>query len=406
MGLQDTTCPKCSLDLSLAGAVRLTNPALGGNRYNAVPRVPRRDVGGLPGEEPADDNAVTRVIPSMPADPDATMVRPIGSDDPGWAAQGRRADAGSRGSARPSGSAGVGGAGNAGTADPGAQADLEATQVLRSGGPRPSGQPAPSGAPRSSAGAGAPGHPDGGAVGRDDEQWVPTGRRPQAAPAPRRTPQYEDPSLPPAWFRDPEAEHTRAMRSPVPPPQPVFTPPPTPASPTEPPRPGPHSPKPHDRRWVLVIVLVLILTFLVLGIVVWWMLGGSMTRKEAGSAVNGSPSGSSSLLGNPRVSGPTDAGQPSSQEPSRLQSTPASSPSSAASLPDSVTHCTASVGAGGATSCDFAQNVAAAIPAGSNGDAVVRAASPVTGKTYTMTCKAGSVVVCRGGNDAEVYVIR
>lgn len=153
---------------------------------------------------------------------------------------------------------------------------------------------------------------------------------------------------------------------------------------------------------MVVIILVLILTFLVLTVVVWWMLGGSMTKEGAGPAVSGTPTGSSSLLGSPQVGGPTDAGKPSTQAPSSA----ASSPSAAASLPASVKHCSGSVGAGGATSCEFAQNVAEAVPRGADSDVAVRAKSPVTGKSYEMTCKAGPVMVCRGGNNAEVYVIR
>lgn len=64
----------------------------------------------------------------------------------------------------------------------------------------------------------------------------------------------------------------------------------------------------------------------------------------------------------------------------------------------------ASVYAGNSgTSCQFALNTAEAYHAYGNGSEPFDVYSPVTGLTYTMTCtSAGSV--CRGGNDALVYL--
>lgn len=59
------------------------------------------------------------------------------------------------------------------------------------------------------------------------------------------------------------------------------------------------------------------------------------------------------------------------------------------------------------TSCAFAQAVRAEyLRTGVNGQArMIVAYSPVTGQSYPMTCTPeGSVVTCRGGNDAVVYV--
>lgn len=282
MGSQETTCPRCALDLRMSGAVRLTNPALGNNRYSSVPRASRR-----PPEQPTDENAVTRVMPSLaprpdssrpdfsgpvPSDPDATMVRPM----PQGGRSGRRpGDSRTRpgeSGDRPGGS----GAGiwrpiqpQDGTGSGGSPED-DATQVLPSAGrPRPQASQPPTA--------------------------MPTRRRPQpgqkpvtATPAPPRTGGAEaqgDPSLPSAWFRDPEVERNRDMRRQGPLQNPVFTPPPSPESASDDP-PGPHSRKPRNRAWMVVFILVLILTFMILGIVVWWMLGGAMT--SAGSAPAGS----------------------------------------------------------------------------------------------------------------------
>ena len=65
--------------------------------------------------------------------------------------------------------------------------------------------------------------------------------------------------------------------------------------------------------------------------------------------------------------------------------------------------CGDGITAGSKTSCEFAKNVRAAyydVP----GDSVeIEAFSPVTGKTYTMSCVLnGSTVTCRGGNEAVV----
>jgi len=63
--------------------------------------------------------------------------------------------------------------------------------------------------------------------------------------------------------------------------------------------------------------------------------------------------------------------------------------------------CGNGVSVGPNTTCPFAFNVADAYR--SSGSNVVDVYSPVTGKTYTMTCSSGSPHVCTGGNDASVY---
>jgi hypothetical protein len=56
-----------------------------------------------------------------------------------------------------------------------------------------------------------------------------------------------------------------------------------------------------------------------------------------------------------------------------------------------------------ATSCPFAQNVRNAYNS-SGGASSVDVFSPVTGTTYTMFCSGGIPTVCRGGNNAVVYI--
>ncbi len=70
-----------------------------------------------------------------------------------------------------------------------------------------------------------------------------------------------------------------------------------------------------------------------------------------------------------------------------------------------VTTCAPGVQVAANTSCAFAMNVAGEY--GSNpGAATISAFSPTTGKSYTMTCSAwsGGGTVCRGGNNAAVFI--
>jgi hypothetical protein len=74
----------------------------------------------------------------------------------------------------------------------------------------------------------------------------------------------------------------------------------------------------------------------------------------------------------------------------------------ATAAPSTGASCGNNVSVGPNTSCPFALNVRAAYEQ-SGGASTIRAYSPVTGVTYTMSCTGGSPHVCRGGNDASVY---
>jgi hypothetical protein len=56
------------------------------------------------------------------------------------------------------------------------------------------------------------------------------------------------------------------------------------------------------------------------------------------------------------------------------------------------------------TSCTFAQIVKDEYLASGGGNRSIDVYSPVTGQTYAMTCTAGAPTVCRGGNNAAVYI--
>ncbi len=75
-------------------------------------------------------------------------------------------------------------------------------------------------------------------------------------------------------------------------------------------------------------------------------------------------------------------------------------------LPAGATACSAEVGIGANTSCEFAQNVAKAVwAAGSAEPLRVRAYSPVTNRTYVMQCTRGEWIKCTGGSNSTVYVL-
>jgi Flp pilus assembly protein TadG len=68
------------------------------------------------------------------------------------------------------------------------------------------------------------------------------------------------------------------------------------------------------------------------------------------------------------------------------------------------TSCGNNVSAGPNTTCPFALNVAAEYLTEGGGTISIVVHSPVTGLDYTMSCVAGVPSVCRGGNNAVVYI--
>lgn len=78
--------------------------------------------------------------------------------------------------------------------------------------------------------------------------------------------------------------------------------------------------------------------------------------------------------------------------------------SGTASGASSGTSCGESVSVGPSTSCSFAFNVASEYFSAGPGNQTIAVYSPVTGRTYTMNCVAGAPTVCRGGNNAVVYI--
>lgn len=75
-----------------------------------------------------------------------------------------------------------------------------------------------------------------------------------------------------------------------------------------------------------------------------------------------------------------------------------------ASVPSAAAACGGGVSAGANTSCSFALNVASAYFQANGGSPTVSVYSPVTQRTYVMSCTGGAPTVCRGGNNAVVYI--
>ncbi len=68
------------------------------------------------------------------------------------------------------------------------------------------------------------------------------------------------------------------------------------------------------------------------------------------------------------------------------------------------TSCGGNVSAGPNTTCPFALRVALDYLNQGGGNRTIEVLSPVTGKFYTMKCESGVPSVCRGGNNAVVYI--
>lgn len=228
--------------------------------------------------------------------------------------------------------------------------------------------------------------------------------------------------MPSDWFRDPEAERTRAMATV--PQQPVFTPPPVPPSAPFQAPPGPPQPESGRHRTAIIVLVVVIVALLVVGSV---LLALGSFRDSSGSKALATPSVSatststetplseetstdadeSSTQSADEEPSDSTSGEPSESESAESRESSNSTGHSTGPLPDGDKMCSDSVGAQGTTSCPFALNVAAAIPSDASGTYKVEAYSPTTGKSYVMQCVHGEqYTTCTGGVAAVVHVLR
>jgi hypothetical protein len=161
-----------------------------------------------------------------------------------------------------------------------------------------------------------------------------------------------------------------------------------------PPPVGPSRANLSGARGVMILLGVLVLVA-VMGGILWFSGGGTPTssntatsKAATGAASSGKASGSASGSGSPTAP-KTPTGTPVDAFP----------PSGSTLCQGSTT-----VAVNSTTSCEFAANVAAAIPSTASGTFVVNATSPVTQKEYEMMCVKGTYTVCTGGVNAQVYV--
>lgn len=121
--------------------------------------------------------------------------------------------------------------------------------------------------------------------------------------------------------------------------------------------------------------------------------GGKTTIDVIGSAPGATPSSASITIERQSAGGTGGTTRTTSA---------AATPTVAYAGSDSgETACGNELAVGPDTTCAFAENVRSAYDG--SGPGTVMAYSPVTNRTYAMSCSAGDAVVCAGGEDASVY---
>jgi hypothetical protein len=128
--------------------------------------------------------------------------------------------------------------------------------------------------------------------------------------------------------------------------------------------------------------------------------GGKTTIDVVGSAPGETP-GSTSVTLTRQSSGGSSGGSPHHSSSSASGATPGVAYAAPAGSGANQTPCGGGLSVGPDTTCSFAENVRSAY--NGSGAGTVQVYSPVTRQTYSMTCSAGTPVVCTGGNNASVY---
>lgn len=159
---------------------------------------------------------------------------------------------------------------------------------------------------------------------------------------------------------------------------------------------GPSRANLSGARGVMILLGVLVLIAVMGGIL--WFTGGGSPSGSSGVATSKPATVSASSSAKPSGTGSASASPTTPKTPT---GTPADAfpPSGSALCQGSTT-----VAVNATTSCEFAANVAAAIPPTATGTFVVTATSPVTQKEYEMICVKGTYTVCTGGVNAMVFV--
>ena len=127
---------------------------------------------------------------------------------------------------------------------------------------------------------------------------------------------------------------------------------------------------------------------------------GKTTIDVIASAQGDAP-GSTSVAITRESGGSSHPGRSVSSGGSSDNATPSLAHESPGETSGGQTPCGGSLAVGPHTTCAFAENVRSQYNA--DGPGTVEVYSPVTEKTYAMSCSSGAPVVCTGGNDASVY---
>jgi hypothetical protein len=123
--------------------------------------------------------------------------------------------------------------------------------------------------------------------------------------------------------------------------------------------------------------------------------GGKTTVDVIGSAAGEVPGSTSVVIAQQSnsSSGGSKASSSSSATPQVAHQQPGNS--------TNETSCGGQLAVGPNTTCSFAESVRSTYER--QGPGTYEVFSPVTEKTYSMTCSSGTPVVCTGGNNASVY---
>jgi hypothetical protein len=126
-------------------------------------------------------------------------------------------------------------------------------------------------------------------------------------------------------------------------------------------------------------------------------LHGSRTTVDVIGSVAGEVPGSTSVVVVQQGSGGNSSGGSKASKSSATPNVASEAPGQS----NNQTPCGNQLTVGPDTTCSFAQNVHSKYE--EEGPGTYEIYSPVTEKTYSMTCSSGTPVVCTGGNDASVY---
>jgi Glucodextranase, domain B len=125
--------------------------------------------------------------------------------------------------------------------------------------------------------------------------------------------------------------------------------------------------------------------------------GGRTTIDVIGSATGDVPGSTSVVVVQQGSGGGNSSGGSKTSKSSATPNVAHESPGQS----NSQTPCGNQLAVGPDTTCSFGENVRQQY--NSQGPGTYEVFSPVTEKTYSMTCSSGTPVVCTGGNNAAVY---